>query len=161
MLWGVNLKTRTSICRRLRLSNHETERILWFCKNRGLLTIAKRMSKSQLFPILAHPGIHELVSLQVSDDNDPIFEFYRMAAANDGNGLDTVRQLLRDLPPETFNPPPLITGDDLVAMGMKPGREFKRILETIRTLQLDGELDSHESAMRKVAELSTEGGNLN
>jgi poly(A) polymerase len=154
MLWCVNTKTRMSICQRLRLSKAETELILWFCKNRGLLAVAKRMSNSQLFPLLAHPSIRELVALQDSDDNDPIFDHQREEAGKDS--LDYIRQLLRDNPPETFNPPPLITGDDLVALGMKPGKEFKRILDTIRANQLDGEVTSKADALEKVQNLRSD-----
>lgn len=36
------------------------------------------------------------------------------------------------------NPPALVTGDDLVAAGMKPNPQFKRILDEVRDAQLEG-----------------------
>lgn len=48
--------------------------------------------------------------------------------------------LALQLPPEQLDPPPLLTGNDLIQMGLNPGPEFKRILQTIRNAQLDGEI---------------------
>ena len=46
---------------------------------------------------------------------------------------------LRALTPEEINPKRLVTGDDLIALGLEPGREFREILEEIETRQLEGE----------------------
>ena len=39
-------------------------------------------------------------------------------------------------------PEPLITGDDLIEHGFKPGSRFRVILREVETLQLDDELNS-------------------
>ena len=44
-------------------------------------------------------------------------------------------------------PPPLVTGRDLIRLGMKPGREMGKILSEIADLQLEGRLRSREEAM--------------
>ncbi|OGV40432.1 MAG: hypothetical protein A2X48_15310 [Lentisphaerae bacterium GWF2_49_21] len=44
-------------------------------------------------------------------------------------------------------PPPLVSGSDLIALGMKPGPEFKEILGKITDLQLEGKLKSREEAL--------------
>ncbi len=44
-------------------------------------------------------------------------------------------------------PPPLVTGADLIALGMKPGPEFKEILGRITDLQLEGRLSSKDEAL--------------
>src|SRR2546430_6221029 len=36
---------------------------------------------------------------------------------------------------EPIIPPPLVTGDDLIAMGLKPGPKFGEILEAVETRQ--------------------------
>ena len=38
---------------------------------------------------------------------------------------------LRDTPPEEINPPQLLTGDDLIAHGLRPGTEFKALLDRV------------------------------
>jgi len=44
-------------------------------------------------------------------------------------------------------PEPLITGHDLIALGMKPGKHFAEILRAVQTRQLEGSLTSREEAM--------------
>ncbi len=51
-------------------------------------------------------------------------------------------------------PPPLITGDDLVAAGLKPGPVFKRILDAVYDAQLEGRVTDREGAMALVRHTS-------
>jgi poly(A) polymerase len=46
-----------------------------------------------------------------------------------------------------FAPPPLISGDDLTAAGMKPGPAFKRILDSTYDAQLEGRITTRQQAM--------------
>ena len=41
------------------------------------------------------------------------------------------------LPPEDLNPEPLITGDDLKALGIPPGPAYRELLEAVREAQLE------------------------
>jgi poly(A) polymerase len=50
-------------------------------------------------------------------------------------------------------PQPLVTGDDLVALGMKPGPLFKRVLDEVWDRQLDGDVRTREQAMELVTRL--------
>jgi poly(A) polymerase len=56
-------------------------------------------------------------------------------------------QKLKELPPEVLKPAALISGDDLIAEGFKPGPVFKIILEAVETEQLEGRLNSKEKAL--------------
>ncbi len=47
-------------------------------------------------------------------------------------------------------PPPLLRGDDLLALGLNPGPEIGRLLNLVQTAQLDGEIRSHEEALALV-----------
>jgi poly(A) polymerase len=44
-------------------------------------------------------------------------------------------------------PPPLITGDDLVKLGLKPGPLFKELLEEVYDMQLEGTIRTQEDAI--------------
>ena len=44
------------------------------------------------------------------------------------------------LPRERLDPPPLLTGDDVLAAGVPAGRAVGRVLDEARSLQLDGVL---------------------
>jgi len=50
-----------------------------------------------------------------------------------------------------FDVPQLITGKDLIDLGLKPGPVFKQILERVREAQLDGKVSSKDEAI-KIAE---------
>jgi tRNA nucleotidyltransferase/poly(A) polymerase len=49
-----------------------------------------------------------------------------------------------------FDMKPLITGDDLVKLGMKPGRQFTEILETIEDLSIEGQIKTKDEALEYV-----------
>jgi poly(A) polymerase len=53
-----------------------------------------------------------------------------------------------DLHPEKF-----VTGNDLIALGLKPGKQFKDILDRIEIAQLRGEIHNKEQAIAMVHSL--------
>ncbi|RYD27771.1 MAG: hypothetical protein EOP87_20645, partial [Verrucomicrobiaceae bacterium] len=44
-------------------------------------------------------------------------------------------------------PPPLVTGRDLISLGLKPGPRFKEILEMVETEQLEGRILDRDAAL--------------
>jgi poly(A) polymerase len=52
---------------------------------------------------------------------------------------------------EPLIPQPLITGRDLMSAGRKSGPIFKKILDAVQALQLEGALNSKEEALAWVA----------
>lgn len=135
---SVDAKASAEFCNRLRLSNEEKDRVVWLVANQSALVDAPRLAKSMLKPLLAHDGIRELLAL------------HEAKARSSGKGVEHVEfceQCLRDWPPEVINPPPLITGDDLTAMGLTPGPKFKVILDMVRDKQLDEEITARQEAL--------------
>ena len=64
--------------------------------------------------------------------------------------LDNYAFLLRkreEFANEPIIPPPLVRGDDLIALGLKPGPKFGEILEAVETRQLEGTLRTPEEAL--------------
>ena len=57
---------------------------------------------------------------------------------------------------EFISPVPLITGTQLIEMGLNPGPRFKSIIETVETHQLNGEISDHDEAMKIVNSLILE-----
>ena len=55
-------------------------------------------------------------------------------------------------------PLPLITGDDLTAAGLKPGKLFKRILNETYDAQLEDRIASKEDAMKMAMEIAKSAG---
>lgn len=62
------------------------------------------------------------------------------------------KQELEKLGEEQLSPPPLINGDDLIKLGLKPGPLFKEILRRIETEQLEGSVSNKDEAIQLVKE---------
>ena len=132
------------IADRLKLSTAEKVRIAWLVEKREYLTEAPTMRLSQLKPMLVHPGIGELLAL------------HRAEALASGRSMESVEfceRMLRESSREELNPLPAVTGEDLIALGMKPGRDFKRLLDAVREAQLEGRVLSREDGLKLVEEL--------
>jgi poly(A) polymerase len=48
---------------------------------------------------------------------------------------------------EPLIPPPLITGNDLISLGWKPGPDFAAVLREAQTRQLEGSLTSRDETL--------------
>ena len=132
------------IGRRFKLANDERERIEWLVERHQYLCDAAQMKLSKLKTILVHPGIRELLALHRAD------------AAATGRSVEHVEfceRLLQEWSEAELNPPPLITGDDLVKMGLTPGPRFKDILNRVREAQLEGQLQNSQEAHQLVEKL--------
>ncbi len=135
------------IAERLKLSNIETARLSWLVEKQDYLLGAPTMRASKLKPILVHPGIEELLAL------------HRAIALARGSSIEHVEfcaRVLRDTPPEELNPPPVLTGEDLIAKGLKPGPAFKRLLDAVREAQLEGRAATKDQAHDLVQQLLAE-----
>ena len=128
------------ICRRLKLSNDECDRICWLVEHQRDLDDAPTLSLALLKRRLAHPYRDDLLALMQAD---------RTATGSDQASHDFCCEYLRQTPYEVLDPVPLVTGDDLVAMGLRPGPRFKQVLETIRDAQLNLELADRDEAMKR------------
>jgi len=67
----------------------------------------------------------------------------------DHGGLAYCRQKLA-LPTAELNPQPMITGDDLVARGLKPGKYFGELLDFVRDAQLEQKIHDQREAFALV-----------
>ncbi len=122
-----------AVSRRWRLSNKETERAVWLVENQRAIVHPQDMKWSALQPFLIHDGIHDL--LEMMEASSPEGE---AAAAY------CLNKLLQ--PPEVLDPPPLITGEDLLELGIPQGPQYRMILEKIRNLQLDQRIHTNQQA---------------
>jgi tRNA nucleotidyltransferase/poly(A) polymerase len=80
-------------------------------------------------------------------------ELHRVDCASSHAMLDNYEFLLKkkeEFANEPIIPPPLVRGDDLIAMGLKPGPQFGEILEAVETRQLEGMLKDREEALEWV-----------
>ena len=129
------------ICRRLRLSNHDTDQILALVKNHMKFAHAMQMSEATFKKFVRMPCFQEHL------------ELHRIDCESSHGDLTTyrfTREKIASMPPEAVRPRPLVSGDDLIAAGYAPGPRFKEILVAVEDRQLEGILHSGDEAMEFV-----------
>ena len=126
------------ICLRLKLSVAERERVEWLIENRQRLCEAECLPLNQLKRIMWHPGIGELLGLHRAA---------ALAASEPTRHVEFCDARLAEWDESVLNPPALVTGTDIEAMGMRPGPRFKLLLDRVRDAQLDGVVTTREKAL--------------
>jgi poly(A) polymerase len=137
----VGVKMAEEICRRLRFSNDDTEQILALIANHMRFAHAMRMSQSTLKKFLRLPRFEEHLELHRLDCQ---------ASHGDLTTYNFTHEQMVSIPPENIRPTPLLTGDDLIALGLEPGPRFKQILSAVEDAQLEGRLQSKDEAIQFV-----------
>ncbi len=129
------------ICERLRMSNADTARVVWLVGQHMRVSAVKEMRASKLKRLVREDGFPELL------------ELFRIDCASSHGRMDTyewLRDRAAELGPDEVRPNPLITGNDLIEMGIKPGPLFSEILHAVEDLQLEGALTSRDEALAHV-----------
>ena len=133
-----------SICRSLTCSNEQRERVLWLVAQQADLDDPRRITLAGLKRLMADPGFDELRTWAAC----------RFADFDDGDArLAHLTQRVEAIALEAIQPPPFVTGDDLLARKTKRGPLYKRVLDTLYTRQLDEELTTREQALAALDEL--------
>ncbi|GAX61739.1 tRNA nucleotidyltransferase/poly(A) polymerase [Candidatus Scalindua japonica] len=141
---SVGAKMAENICERLRMSNAEKERITWLVKMHLYLRHAKEMRISKLKRLFAHEGYPELAELYKVDS---------LASTENLDDYNFCQKMFKELKVEEIRPEPLITGNDLIALGLEPGPIFSKILDAIKDEQLEKKITTKEEALIKAKEL--------
>jgi poly(A) polymerase len=131
------------ICRRLRFSNDDTAQIAALVANHLRFKDVPQMKTSTL---------KRFVRLDRFEEH---LELHRLDCSSSHGHLDNydfVRRFLAETPPEQVRPPRLLTGDDLISLGYRPGPPFHAILEAVEEAQLSGSVTTREAALRLVQE---------
>src|SRR6266478_2213918 len=127
-----------AIMRRLRFSGAEIEATVEMVRQHMVFKDAPKMRVAKLKRFMARPTfVDEL-------------ELHRVDCESSHRMLDNYEFLLRkreEFANEPIIPPPLVRGDDLIALGLKPGPKFGEILEAVETRQLEGTLRTREAAL--------------
>jgi poly(A) polymerase len=126
------------ICRRFRFSINDTEQIEALIANHLRFKDVFQMRPSTLKRFVRLPRFQEHLALHRLDC---------LASHGSLDAYDFVQRFLSETPPEEVQPPRLLTGEDLKAMGFKPGPFFKEILQAVEERQLEGRLTRREDAI--------------
>lgn len=126
------------ILKRLKRSRAVGERVSYLVRNHLRHVQAPHMRLSTLKRFLREDGIDELLELTRID---------ALSSNGDLGYYLFCKERLASLKEEEIRPAPLLRGDDLIALGYKPGPLFAKILREVEDQQLGGELDSREEAL--------------
>ncbi len=129
------------IMRRLRFSGAEIEATVEMVRQHMVFKDVPNMRVAKLKRFMARPTFDEEL------------ELHRVDCQGSHRMLGNYEFLLRkreEFANEPIIPPPLIRGDDLIALGLKPGPKFSEILEAAETRQLEGSLRTWEEALEWV-----------
>jgi poly(A) polymerase len=134
----VGTRMAEEICERLRFSNDDTAQIASLVANHLRFKDVPQMKRSTL---------KRFVRLERFAEH---MELHRLDCSSSHRNLenyDLVRRFLAETPPAEVRPVRLLTGDDLIGLGFRPGPEFREILDAAEDAQLEGIISSHEDAM--------------
>ena len=127
--------------RRLRFSGAEIEDTVEMVRQHMVFKDVPKMRVAKLKRFMARSTF------------DDELELHRVDCQGSHRMLDNYEFLVRkreEFANEPIIPPPLVRGDDLIALGLKPGPKFSEILEAVETRQLEGTLRTREEALEWV-----------
>jgi poly(A) polymerase len=139
----VGVRMAEEICKRLRFSNEDTEQILALVNNHMRFKDVESMRAATLKRFVRLPQFDEHLAL------------HRLDCLSSNRHLETyefVQRFIAETPAEQVRPERLLTGDDLQAMGLRPGPVFSRILQALEDAQLEGEIRTRQEAENFVRE---------
>ena len=137
----VGTQIASDICHRLRFSNDDTDQIAALVANHLRFKDVPRMKPSTL---------KRFVRLNRFDEHLELHRLDCVASHGHLDNYEFVLRFLAETPLEEVRPPRLLTGDDLKALGFRPGPSFREILEALEEAQLSGRIKSREDAIRLV-----------
>jgi poly(A) polymerase len=127
-----------AIMERLRFSRAEIDAAVEMVRQHMVFKDVPKMRVAKLKRFMARPTFGDEL------------ELHRVDCQSSHRVLDNYEFLLRkreEFANEPIIPPPLVRGDDLIALGLKPGPKFGEILEAVETRQLEGTLSTREEAL--------------
>jgi len=142
----VGAEMAEQVMTRLRFSRHEIDVVVEAVRNHMIFKDVKQMRPAKLRRFMARPnfGIE--------------LELHRVDCAGSHGDLENHQFLVNkasEFAREPLIPPPLIRGDDLIALGLKPGPRIGQLLEAIQTAQLEGEVTTRAQAFELLKALET------
>ena len=130
------------IFERLRFSNAQAEATVVAVKNHMAFKDVQQLRVATLKRFLAR---------QTMDDELVLHRVDCLGSHGMLDNHDFLLAMREEFSREPLIPPPLVTGQDLISLGWKPGPLFKRIRDAGQVRQLEGTLASRDEAMGWVA----------
>ncbi|HEY3927744.1 MAG TPA: CCA tRNA nucleotidyltransferase [Candidatus Koribacter sp.] len=137
----VGVRITEQLGRDLRFSNDDLHQITALVDNHMKWSEVTRMRESTIKRFMRQPKFDEHMALHRLDC---------LSSHGDLSLYDFVKGKMEQTPVAEIRPTPLLTGDDLITAGYRPGPLFKEILSAVEDAQLEARLQSREDAMEFV-----------
>jgi len=134
----VGTRMAEEICSRLRFSNDDTAQIASLVANHLRFKDAPQMKRATLKRFVRLDRFEEHMELHLLDCS---------SSHRNLDNYEFMRRFLAETPPEDVRPTRLLTGDDLIGLGFRPGPEFREILDAAEDAQLEGSIGSRDDAL--------------
>jgi poly(A) polymerase len=122
----------------LRFSNSFSEDVLWLCENHMRIKYFNDMKKSKKLKFLSEPLFNDLLVLGKADD------------MINRDCWKKIEKFQNETPQCQIKPEKLITGNDIIKLGIPEGKMIGIILQEIEELQLENENFNKEDAIEHV-----------
>ena len=139
------------ICGGLKYSNDLTAQVVDLVRHHMAFMQVRQMRPAKMKRLLGRPDFHLQLELHRADalGSDGVLDAYDYCVEQ--------RRELAVEHGEAMRPAPLATGEDLIAMGLKPGPRFGPLLEALHDAQLEGRIGSRDEAIAFLKARAEEG----
>ncbi len=134
----VGAKVAREILNGLRFDADTTNAIAWLVENHMKMFAVKEMKQATRMKLIADKNF------------DNLLELHRLDCISSNGNLeshDFIVQVRASTPPSQIRPERLIDGNEVMALGLSPGRKVKMILEAIGDEQREGRITTKEQAL--------------
>jgi len=137
LLCGLPADDIRNITRRWGASNVVRGSLLWMAKHLNDWRTLPDASLADLKRLLAHRDCDHLQALWRVEER---------LATGGGRGCRSIRRRIGAIDPHQIAPPPLLTGEDLMRLGLKQGARLGRVLKAVYEAQLNERVSSRRDA---------------
>ncbi|MCE0521444.1 MAG: CCA tRNA nucleotidyltransferase [Methylacidiphilales bacterium] len=153
---------------RIRFNEHESvgavmaEQIMTDLRydNKSIQTVRELVQHHMQFKDVPHMRPGTLKRMMARPTFSLELELHRIDCISSHGDLkhyDFLKHQLETMSTEEIDPPPLISGRDLLEMGLPPGKTIGRILEAVRMAQLEESVQTRAEALDMARKLATRG----
>ncbi|NWF84890.1 MAG: CCA tRNA nucleotidyltransferase [Bryobacteraceae bacterium] len=157
LLHDIGKPVTCTVTDRIRFNNHDRAGAAMAREILHRLRFPREVCENTVSLIAQHMRFSDALNMRDSTfkrfTRQPVFEMllelYRMdklAGNRDLTKYYRVRERFRSIPPAELRPAPLLTGHDLLALGVPQGPEIGRLLAALEDEQLEGRLSTREEA---------------
>ena len=139
----VGAKMALRICKRLRFSKKQTDRITSLIRDHLKFKDVFNMRQSTLRRFISTPYFDDHMDMHLADC---------LASHGMTKAYEFLKDKLEEYKNTEIKPKPLLSGNDLIELGFEPGPKFSEILNAVEEQQLDGYLNNKKEATNFVLE---------